>query len=340
MVGPACAHALANAGLSALVLDANLGGTTHAGMGHLVVMDDNPAELALSHLSLGYWREWAAVMASQGRATNHPHCGTLWIAADAQEMHAAEQKRLHLHAHEVACELVTARELAALEPVLSTGLYGALRVTGNSMVYAPNAAEWLLNHAGPRIRCETRRVSRIDERTVHCTDGSRWQGGAVLLAAGTHATEFCPELPTRPKKGHFVITDRGSASMQHQLVEPGYVTNAHQNGGYMGGVQFAAASDRAAAARIVARVRYAGPRHSQRGAGAHAAPRDGICAVFGPTQGHPHLDRFLRRHLRRLAHHQPASGARAPVARRRSRGLGRHHRPATARLITAGLLGG
>ena len=48
MVGAACAHALANAGQRVLVLDARLGGATNAGMGHLVVMDDNPAELALS----------------------------------------------------------------------------------------------------------------------------------------------------------------------------------------------------------------------------------------------------------------------------------------------------
>ena len=43
IVGAACAHALANAGQSVLVLDARLGGATNAGMGHLVVMDDNPA---------------------------------------------------------------------------------------------------------------------------------------------------------------------------------------------------------------------------------------------------------------------------------------------------------
>ncbi|MGH6640710.1 MAG: FAD-dependent oxidoreductase, partial [Polaromonas sp.] len=51
IVGAACAHELARAGLAVLVLDARLGGATNAGMGHLVVMDDNPAELTLSHES-------------------------------------------------------------------------------------------------------------------------------------------------------------------------------------------------------------------------------------------------------------------------------------------------
>lgn len=231
IVGAACGHTLAQAGLSVLVLDARLGGATHAGMGHLVVMDDNPAELALSHASLGYWQEWAPVMAAQNGAADYARCGTLWIAADAQEMQEAEHKRLRLQAHGVTCELVSARELAAMEPVLRAGLHGALRVPGDSMVYAPNAAEWLLTHAGREIRCESLRVDRINGRTVHCSDGSQREGGAVLIAAGIHATHFCPELPIRPKKGHLVITDRGSARVQHQLVELGYVTNAHQTEG-------------------------------------------------------------------------------------------------------------
>ena len=43
IIGAACAHELAQQGLKVLVLDARLGGATNAGMGHLVLMDDNPA---------------------------------------------------------------------------------------------------------------------------------------------------------------------------------------------------------------------------------------------------------------------------------------------------------
>ena len=60
IVGAACAHALALAGLSVRVIDARLGGATAAGMGHLVVMDDNPAELALSKSSLDLWHACTA----------------------------------------------------------------------------------------------------------------------------------------------------------------------------------------------------------------------------------------------------------------------------------------
>ena len=231
MVGAACAHALANAGQRVLVLDARLGGATNAGMGHLVVMDDNPAELALSQASLTQWHAWTPRMAAQAPSTAFTPCGTLWVAADAEEMHEAEHKRARLQAHGVACELLDASQLAALEPVLRPGLHGALRVPGDSMVYAPNAAEWLLGHAAIPIQVETLQVERIEGRRVVCTDGSVREGGALLLAAGIHATQFCPELPIRPKKGHLAITDRGSAAVRHQLVELGYVKNAHQTEG-------------------------------------------------------------------------------------------------------------
>jgi len=44
-------------GLRVLVRDAGLPGATAPGMGHLLVLDDNPAELALSQYSLQRWRD-------------------------------------------------------------------------------------------------------------------------------------------------------------------------------------------------------------------------------------------------------------------------------------------
>ena len=52
IVGAACAAACARAGLKVLVLDRGPvgGGTTAAGMGHIVVMDDSEAQFALTRL--------------------------------------------------------------------------------------------------------------------------------------------------------------------------------------------------------------------------------------------------------------------------------------------------
>lgn len=228
IIGAACAHELAQQGLTVLVLDARLASATNAGMGHLVLMDDNPAELTLSKASLAVWREWAPRM---GTDCGFNHCGTLWIAADAEEMNAAEEKLARLKAHAVPCQLLDARALAASEPALRSGLTGALEVSTDSMVYAPNAARWLLTQAPKMITVEAQTVRAIERTGVRLADGSQRSSGAVVLAAGIHSTQFCPELPIRPKKGHIAITDRYPGVIGHQLVELSYIKSSHHSTG-------------------------------------------------------------------------------------------------------------
>ena len=228
IVGAACAHELARAGLDVLVLDAGLGGATQAGMGHLVAMDDNPAELALSHESLKLWHEWAPRMNADCAFAN---CGTLWLAANHAEMEAADDKRCRLQAHGIGCELLNAAALAAAEPALRPGLAGALKVSGDSVVYAPNAARWLLAQAPRALSVEQAEVTAIEGARVRLADGSWRSAGAVLLAAGMEARRLCPDLPIRPKKGHLAITDRYPGTVHHQLVELGYISSAHHSEG-------------------------------------------------------------------------------------------------------------
>lgn len=231
IVGAACASELARAGLSVRVIDARLGGATHAGMGHLVVMDDNPAELALSNASLAIWREWGPRMNAEAPRCAYGLPGTLWIAADDEEMQEAERKRARLQAADVLCELLGARALAQAEPALRPGLAGALRVPGDGVIYAPNAVQWLLDTAPRAIVTEDALVKAIDTQGVLLADGTRRDAAAVVVAAGIEAPRLCPELPLRPKKGHLVITDRYPRTVRHQLVELGYVKSAHSSSG-------------------------------------------------------------------------------------------------------------
>ena len=229
IVGAACAHALAQAGLQVLVLDARTGGATGAGMGHLVVMDDNAAELELSRRSVAQWRALAPRMSED---CAYSPCGTLWIAANDEEMAEAERKRQRLHAHGIDSRLLTAGELASAEPALRKGLAGALEVPGDGILYAPNAARWLLAQAADSVRVEHAKVAVIqDDGTLRLADGSSRRAPQIVLANGIEATALCPELPIRPKKGHLLITDRYPGTVHHQLVELGYVTSAHHSDG-------------------------------------------------------------------------------------------------------------
>ena len=228
IVGSACAHELARRGLSVLVLDDRRGGATAVGMGHLVAMDDNPAELALSAWSLELWRQLAPTL---DEACAYRNCGTLWLAADDAEMTAAEAKGATLAAHGLDTELLGAKALRAAEPGLRDGLRGALRVAGDGILYAPNAADWLLARGGARIARREAPVAQVCGNLVGLDDGRWLKADAVILANGIHATDLCPDLPLRPKKGHLLITDRYPGHIRHQLVELGYVTSAHAHEG-------------------------------------------------------------------------------------------------------------
>src|SRR3989344_4610986 len=179
IVGAACAHALVLAGLSVRVIDARLGGATAAGMGHLVVMDDNPAELALSQTSLDLWHTWAPHMDAGCAFTP---CGTLWLAANDAELQAAHDKRSTLQAHGIACEMLDAAALARAEPALRPGLAGALKVQGDSVVYAPRAAQWLLDQAAAHghLVLEQAEAMQIDGHTVTLRDGSQRSDGTSV----------------------------------------------------------------------------------------------------------------------------------------------------------------
>ncbi|MCX7279287.1 MAG: FAD-dependent oxidoreductase [Burkholderiales bacterium] len=228
IVGAACAHALAQAGQRVLVLDACLGGATGAGMGHLVVMDDNPAELALSQYSVSLWQALAPQMPAD---CAYSGCGTLWIAANAEEMAAAEDKRQRMQQHGIASHMLDAAALAQAEPALRPGLAGGLVVPGDAIVYAPNAARWLLSKYEHSVQVEYAQVTEMDGQKVRLADGSYRQAPQVLLANGIHATTLCPDLPIRPKKGHLLITDRYPGTVHHQLVELGYITSSHHSEG-------------------------------------------------------------------------------------------------------------
>src|SRR5438876_12006997 len=91
IVGAACAAECAQAGLKVLVLDRGpiAGGTTAAGMGHLVVMDDSEAQFALTSYSRSLWHDLRSELPE---SVEYDPCGTLWVAADEEEMTEVHRK--------------------------------------------------------------------------------------------------------------------------------------------------------------------------------------------------------------------------------------------------------
>ena len=231
IVGAACADALSARGLRVTVIEQDTvgSGATAAGMGHLVVMDDSPAELALSAYSISLWNQ---LVADHPQRHEYSRCGTIWVAADEEELAAARVKAETMAAHGLACQMLSPAQLYQREPQLRAGLAGGLLVQGDGLVYPPKSARILLDRAlaqGARLRAGG--VTALEDNGVRLQDGSQLQATHVVLAAGSRSTALLPQLPVQPKKGHVAITDRYPGFIRHQLVELGYIKSAHATSG-------------------------------------------------------------------------------------------------------------
>lgn len=228
VVGAACARELARAGLSVTVLDASYagGGVTAAGMGHLVVMDDSPAQLALTAFSTRLWRELQPTLA---RGVEYDQCGTIWVAEREAQLDAVRASADVYRAHGIECEMLTSSRLAALEPNLRRGLAGGLLAPGDAVLYPPAAALALLDDAR-RHGAAIRERCAVDEIEAHAVRVGRTtlRADIIVNAAGPQAARLTPELPIVPRRGHLAITDRAPGFVRHQLVELGYLASAHQ----------------------------------------------------------------------------------------------------------------
>lgn len=228
IVGAACAATLAREGLSVVVIDKDgpATGTTAAGMGHIVVMDDSEAQFALTHYSQRLWNEISAEMPA---ACEYDRCGTIWIAADEDEMGEVRRKHEYYLIRGIGTEILDAKQLRTAEPNLAHGLAGGLLVEGDAVVYQMAATKFLMERAarkGAVLRIGSRAVRITDER-VELEHGDHIAADIVINAAGVAAEELTPQLKIERRKGHLVITERYSNFARHQLVELGYLKSAH-----------------------------------------------------------------------------------------------------------------
>jgi glycine/D-amino acid oxidase-like deaminating enzyme len=227
IVGAACAAECADAGLSVAIVEARMigGGATAAGMGHLVVMDDSEAQFALTRYSQLLWNE---IRDELPREVEHDACGTIWVAADDEEIIEVERKQKFYSERGVPVEVLDAQSLREAEPNLREGLVGGLRVPGDSVIYPPCAAQYFIDRAiakGGRVFIDS--VSEITQSGVRLRSGSTISAGVIVNAAGSWSPSLTAGLNVKKRKGHLLITDRYPGFLRHQLVELGYLKSAH-----------------------------------------------------------------------------------------------------------------
>jgi D-hydroxyproline dehydrogenase subunit beta len=232
IVGAACADECIRQGMRVAVVDGDVigGGATAAGMGHIVVMDDSEAQFALTHYSQLLWQELRPVLPAD---VEYEQCGTIWVAADEEEMSEVQRKQSFYSQRGVPVEVLNRDALERAEPNLRKGMAGGLLVPEDGVLYPPCAAWFLLERAqagGATIQLGCP-VSHIGSGRVRLKDGMELSTGAIINAAGNGAASLTPGLAIKKRKGHLVITDRYPGFVRHQLVELGYLKSAHSTTG-------------------------------------------------------------------------------------------------------------
>ncbi|ACO33345.1 MULTISPECIES: FAD-dependent oxidoreductase [Acidobacterium] len=226
IVGAACAMECALAGMKVIVVEADVvgGGATAAGMGHIVVMDDSPEQLALTQYSQQLWNQIAAELPDD---VEYEKTGTIWVAANEEEMLEVNRKHALYSQCGLPLRILDAGELAHEEPNLRPGLAGGLLVEDDAVVYPPCAALYFLQRAmqaGARLISQT--ALQASQGEVVLKSGETLTAPRIVNALGASAAAITPDLPIRPRKGHLAITGRAPGFVRHQLVELGYIRSA------------------------------------------------------------------------------------------------------------------
>ncbi len=223
IVGAACAEECAAAGLKVVVVEPGPigGGATAAGMGHIVVMDDSPAQIALTRYSRDLWM---ARRNSLPADVEYLPCGTLWVAADEEEMAEVQRKKAPIR-----------RDRRAHRSAGCASLWrNRNRICGRAWPERCwcRTMQWCIRRARRAICCadiEVRRDSavQLSGEGIRLRDGTFLAAGVTVNATGAWAPELTPGIEVRKRKGHLAITDRYPGFVTHVLVELGYLKSAH-----------------------------------------------------------------------------------------------------------------
>ena len=217
-IGAAIAWRCAQRGLSVTVVDPDPSqGAWRTAAGMLAPITElQHTETPLLTLNLDSLARYPAFITEltdgSGLPTGYRETGTVAIAWDAADL--AALRDLHALAQRlgVDAELVTGRELRALEPAVAPGLPGALLAPGDHQV-DPRLLHAALVEAGRRRGVTTvpgRAALTVEHGRatgVRLADGSGIAAGTVVLAAGCWSATL-PGLPAdaappvRPVKGH------------------------------------------------------------------------------------------------------------------------------------------
>jgi glycine/D-amino acid oxidase-like deaminating enzyme len=227
IVGAACALAFSREYKRVALVEQDQigGGATAAAMGHIVVLDDSPAQLALTRYSQLLWSQIAIELPSDAEYIPR---GTLWVATDDEEIQEICRKHDAYSQHGIPSEVIDPQSLARIEPALRPGLAGGLLVTEDAVVSPQIAAGFFLEQArANQVTVIREKAAAMGSGVVSLGNGDQLQAPILVNAAGEGAPALTPGLPVAMRKGHLAISQPYPGLLRYQVVELGYLKSAH-----------------------------------------------------------------------------------------------------------------
>jgi len=228
IVGAACAERLSAEGLRVLVVERDYpaSGASGAAMGHVVMMDESPAQFALTRYSRALWDALAASLPAE---VEYYRPGTLWVAADEDELNEVLRKHAQYAAAAVLTAVLDSDALAEAEPNLRRPLAGALLMPGDGVLSPTAATEYLMDCAARRTAKTIlgKAVVSAERGHLRLNDGTGISAKYIIIATGAVTTSLLPHLPIAKRKGHLILTQSYPGYARHQLVELGYLKSTH-----------------------------------------------------------------------------------------------------------------
>lgn len=236
IVGAACAYYLAEAGVTARVLERDFAasGTSRACDGLILYSDKaTAAELALAKASATSWAELAKRLDA---SFEYARRGTVVLYESEEGLASGQQTAAELRAAGIRSEVLDDAGLRALEPNLAPDLAGGVFYLDEAQVDARLATLAMLD-AARRMGAELTPDTVVTG--IWLDAGGRVCGvntakgdvvaRKVVCAAGVWSNEILRtvgvNLPVRPRKGHILVTARVPGLIAHPLLEGSYAAS-------------------------------------------------------------------------------------------------------------------
>ncbi len=219
LVGSALAFDLLHLGLSVLVLEreADIGaGVSRSNSGILHTGFDSEVGTLETQLIRKQAERWPKIFDLLNIPYKIP--GAVLLARNADEVARLETIQNDAVKNGVVTNILSKAEIKKLEPnaVAEAGLH----VPGEAMTDPFEVMRRLLANVEVRLHTAVKAVEQTNESPIVVTNNERLEAHFVVNAAGLFADEFTDEFHITPRRGEFIVFEKGTANLVNHILLP------------------------------------------------------------------------------------------------------------------------